>query len=441
MRGTLRPMSSSTRRSRPRLAAVLAVATALLLTTAGACGGGGKTRSADDRLGPSKVLSDFPGTPCAATIQTDGKILVVGGSRNAGAPGAPSNVVLARYLLSGRFDRTFGRGGTVVTRLGQKRSAGACAVAVQPNGRVVVAGRVDLLDRPQRIDIDRREELMYASDLALVRYLPNGRLDGSFGNGGGKVMTSFGPIDYLDDVVLQEDGRIVAVGTSRTGVVLARYTSHGHLDSTFGTGGTVLVKLFLEFPAVAESDGTIVLAGRAWADKGVFGLAQYGSDGSLDRSFGRRGFVRTEIGFESRAADVAIQADGKIVAGGYGYGDEVALARYNNRGSLDRTFGAGGEVVTSLGPSAIAEAEVVFVQPDGKILAAGTPKDLTPRCALVRYNQNGRPDSSFGRRGKILTPFRSSAKECNALAVDVREDGRIVLVARVGNRVGVVQYA
>ena len=433
-------MSSSrfpdTRRSRLRLVAVPAVATVLLLSTAGGCGGG-KTRSAHDRLGPSNVLSDFPGIPCAATIQTDGKILVVGGSESGRAP---SNFVLARYLLSGRLDRTFGRDGTVVTLLGQKLSAGACAAAVQANGRVVVAGRVELLGR-QRIDIGGpRNEQMYESDFALVRYLPNGRLDGRFGSGGGKVMTSFGPIDYLDDVVLQEDGRIVAVGTSTTGMVLARYTSQGHLDSTFGTDGKVLAQPLLEFPAVAVSDDTIVLAGGAGTDNGVFGLEQYGPDGSLKRKFGRGGVVRTEVGIESRAADLAIQVDGKIVAGGYGYGDEFALARYTERGSLDRAFGTGGEVVTSLGPSAVAEAEVVFVQPDGKILAAGTPSDLTPRCAVVRYNQNGRLDSSFGRRGKILTPFRSSAEECNALAVDVRDDGSIVLVAKVGDQIGLARY-
>jgi uncharacterized delta-60 repeat protein len=185
--------------------------------------------------------------------------------------------------------------------------------------------------------------------------------------------------------------------------------------------------------------GTSVLGGTA-----VFSLARYTPDGVLDQSFGSGGTVRTADN-ELVAFDLAIQANGKIVASGMIAGDlvdgrdsgtsSIALARYSSDGQLDGTFGNGGTVVTSVESSSeSAVAGVVAIQPDGRILASGGyddyEHDFSP-CALVRYEPNGRLDTSFGKGGKVLTRFGSSWDGCEALAVQSRQDGSIVFVGKV----------
>ena len=127
-----------------------------------------------------------------------------------------------------------------------------------------------------------------------------------------------------------------------------------------------------------------------------FALARYNADGSLDNSFGIGGRVRTDFfGLDDVANAVARQADGKIIAAGtarVGFDLRIALARYNVDGSLDSTFDGDGKAVT---PDASGVAYGVVVQPDGKILVAGS------NFALVRFNVDGSLDASFGKGGEF----------------------------------------
>ena len=428
-----------------------AAAAALVLAVLTACGAG--QDSAGTGAGGNLVVN-FAGTPCAATFQRDGKIVVVGTDRGLGPNARAASFVLARYLPSGRVDRDFGSSGKVVTSFGQKRQAGACAVIVQPNGGIVVAGGVLLLEHPKRVEDEKGEEfVIYPSDFALFRSLPDGRLDRSFGSNG-RVLTDLGSNDEFRALALQGDGSIVAAGMSGTGIGLVRYTPQGRPDPTFGARGKVLPASDLEVrQVVMQSGGKIVVAGGAVFDGGgVFGLARYSPDGSLDRSFGDRGLVRTGIGpdydDESTVWAVAVQEDGKIVAAGYGEpGVTFGLARYDADGTLDDGFGSHGEVVTALGPiSATADATALAIQHDGKIVAGGVYEgDVSERFALVRYEPNGRLDDGFGSRGKVLTAFhRGESAGYNALAVTVRTDGRIVLVGSIvgstGSRIAIARY-
>ena len=128
-------------------------------------------------------------------------------------------------------------------------------------------------------------------------------------------------------------------------------------------------------------------------------------------------------------ARVAIQPDGKIVAAGYsdaGGNRDFALVRYNADGSLDTTFGGGGKVLTDFGAASDDDAVRVALQPDGKIVVAGYSE--RPRhCdfALVRYNADGSLDPSFGAGGKVLTDLGDSSDD-DGRAVAIQPDGKIV---------------
>jgi uncharacterized delta-60 repeat protein len=167
----------------------------------------------------------------------------------------------------------------------------------------------------------------------------------------------------------------------------------GDLDPSFGTGGLVTTAIgdIAEVNAVAvQEDGKIVVAGSSGA-QGVFALARYNPDGSLDATFGTGGILTTRIGNDAEAHAFALQGDQKIVAAGftpnctYPNGSAFALSRYNPDGSLDATFGTGGPVTTVFGPID-DEAYAVAKQADGKLVAAGS-RTLHHRnvFTVVRY--------------------------------------------------------
>src|SRR3954447_18172860 len=192
----------------------------------------------------------------------------------------------------------------------------------------------------------------------------------------------------------------VVVGACAVGAASAQ-AAPGDLDTAFGAGG----KLTTDFAgngdeahAVAvQADGKVVAAGGALVTTPLgtlqdFALARYRPDGTLDPTFGAAGKVRTDFGGSEQAFAVAVQPDGKIVAAG-GSGRDFELARYNADGSLDGTFGVGGKVTTTFAgifASLFTRASAVLVQPDGKIVAAGTASAARPLdFGLARYNPDG----------------------------------------------------
>src|SRR5947208_12176902 len=222
----------------------------------------------------------------------------------------------------------------------------------------------------------------------------DGDLDPTFGTDG-KVLTDFArSTDIANAVAIQADGKLVVVGTTYinndyTGedFAVARYNPNGSLDLTFGVGG----KVQTDFPGLAavassvviQPDGKIVVAGGAFplfTFLGNFEVVRYNSNGSLDTSFGNGGIVTTNFPQGSYAFDVALQPDGKIIAAGTVFVDFVigdqsdtdfALARYNPDGTPDATFGNGGQVSTDF----VGMEDDVFsvlIQPDGKIVAVGS---------------------------------------------------------------------
>jgi uncharacterized delta-60 repeat protein len=289
----------------------------------------------------------------------------------------------------------------------------------------------------------------------------DGDLDKSFG-AGGKVITDFsGGEDEATAVAIQNDGKIVAVGSTIKPFVatnrdfaLARYNADGSLDKSFGSGGKVATDFGNSDIALAvaiQQDDKIVTAGKAFKnghsslDTGYyFAVARHNSDGSLDTSFGSGGKVTGDLG----AADaLAIQDDGKIVAAGVGLDNSqfpapaFVIARYNIDGSLDTSFGGSGKVTTAFFPGGAVggggnTVRGVVIQADGKIVAAGSafnPVAMRTNYALARYNSDGSLDLSFGSGGKVLT---SILDDSFAIALTIQSHNKVVVAGSASARDG-----
>jgi uncharacterized delta-60 repeat protein/uncharacterized repeat protein (TIGR01451 family) len=209
------------------------------------------------------------------------------------------------------------------------------------------------------------------------------------------------------------------------------------LDPSFGSGGLVRTDFARSaddaFGVLLQPDGKLVTAGcTACTPPGVsdFALARYNPDGTLDRTFGSGGQVTTDFaGGPDEALDLTLQPDGKLVAVGLaftgGEHPDFALARYNPDGTLDRGFGAGGKVTTDLNGSDDV-AFSVALQPDGKLVAAGFTLAGNFDFALARYNPDGTLDPGFGAGGKVTADLAGPGLSDEARSVVVQPDGRIV---------------
>jgi uncharacterized delta-60 repeat protein len=272
-----------------------------------------------------------------------------------------------------------------------------------------------------------------------VRYNADGSLDNNFGING-IVLTAIGSDDdRATSVVLQPDGKLVVAGTSYNGsnhdFALARYNSDGSLDLNFSNDGKVTTSVgngASAFSLILQPDGKLVAAGSGLnGSKQNFALVRYNSDGSLDTSFDFDGKVLTSIGFShSGAYSLILQPDGKLVAAGCtlsGSYENFALVRYNNDGTLDTSFGLSGRVTTAMS-SDRDYASSLILQPDGKLVAAGRSYDTVNYnydFALARYNSNGILDSSFGAGGKITTAIGSSSSDA-VHSLILQPDGKLV---------------
>jgi uncharacterized delta-60 repeat protein len=336
-----------------------------------------------------KVLTDFSGDAdyaLSVAIQPgDGKIVVAGQVKDAGN----WKFGLARYNPDGSLDDSFGTFGKAMTVLGGGNYSGANAVAIQANGRIVVAGfGWDASPTPHQY-------------VAIARYLGNGTLDGDW-NVGGIVLTDvdglLGGSEWKSSataVAVQPDGKVVitgwAHGSSLSQLVIARYDNVGVLDPGFSGDGLVANRI--ETTAAGTSlallsGGKILAAGGTQTAAGArFALTQYLANGAPDTSFGTNGVVTTAFGtIYDQAYGLAVQPDGKIVLAGYsndGAKNNFALARYGSSGALDPTFGVGGKVVTTVG-SGSSKAYGVGIQSDGRIVAAGTAVGAGTDFALIR---------------------------------------------------------
>lgn len=323
----------------------------------------------------------------------------------------------------GSLDPSFDTDGKVTTPIGGSDDFGFASVQ-QLDGKIIVAGySYNGLD----------------NDFALARYNTDGSLDNSF-DIDGRLTFDFGSSnDAISCVIVQADGKIIAAGSSDNGsgfdFALVRFNTDGSFDNTFDLDGKLTTSFGSSddgcYSAVLQPDGKIIAVGFSISGSDEnFAIARYNANGSLDNSFDSDGKLTT--GFLVNSTDyimsVVLQPDGKILVAGTSDSDgslDFALARYNVDGSLDVSFDADGILTTDFTFSS-DNGNSIILQPDGKILVSGYSFTATQNdFALARYNNNGSLDNSFNIDGKILLDFGGS--DDYSISMALQPDGKILL--------------
>jgi uncharacterized delta-60 repeat protein len=368
----------------------------------------------------------------AVAIGPDGKIVAAGRS----ALETDFDFALVRYLSNGQRDNTFSGDGRVRADFGGVDvQATALAVAVQRDGKILVAGLINIAS-------------MRVSGI-VARYLTNGSLDATFG-GSGRVLTESGSVDIISAMAVQPDGKILLVGRSNVNDIhgdfaLWRLHPNGRFDTQFGDNGLVTTNFNGDDASgvALRPDGKIIVAGQvhdpfddnpATVDVGV---ARYLPSGELDTTFNGTGTERTDLGGAELPHALVLQQDGRIVVAGqtfvtnrnrnFGF-----VARYLSSGHRDGSFGGDGLVlIEELGQSETVSA--MGLQVDGKIVIAGTAfDDFAPTTGiLARLRSDGTPDTVFGDGGIVRIEFGTGPSIVNALAIQPR-DGRVVVAGYNG---------
>lgn len=374
--------------------------------------------SLDPTFGTNGIVSTGLGTTndaaFALSVQADGKLVSAG---LAGVTATPfvNDFGVVRHNSDGSLDSGFGSNGSVTTAIGSADDQ-ARALAIQPNdGKIIVAGSAMIGGN---------------WDIALVRYLPNGALDNSFGNNG-KVTRSIGTGDDLGfALALQPDGKIIVGGhTTIQGtvqMVVVRFNSNGTLDTGFGQNGEVVLNFgtstAIAHALIVQPDLKILVGGYAGNTSSKdLAILRLLSNGNLDAGFGTGGGVLTSIApGNDLAYGMALHQDGRIVLCGKtqnGLIDDMVIARYTSAGVLDNTFGTNG-VVTFDGDEGNAVAWAVGVQADEKIVLTGTVTAAgTTQHALIRFDSNGALDPTFGSNGIVLSTNPLGASYAHALVL------------------------
>lgn len=365
--------------------------------------------------------------------QADGKVVAVG--RIGFAPGTASAFGIARFNLDGTLDSSFGTGGFTTTSFSSPLSW-ASGLAIQPDGKILVCGSGVFQNG--------------AGHIAIARYLPNGSLDPDFR--GGKVETGLGVLAGAQAVAIQSDGKIVVAGFSGRYIAVIRYLPEGSYDKTFGRLGRLTTVIGPGGQRAGDvkiqPDGKILIAGSYSNGTGTqFVLVRYTPTGRLDRTFDNDGIVLTSFGTPFCAAlSLELQPDGKILAAGYASTavspSAFAIARFNTDGSPDPAFDLDGLVVTETG-GLEGTAYDLAVQPDGKIVAAGSLRTPGPGeytdFLIFRYRGDGSLDSGFGTGGRVRTAVSAEYDEIRSVLV--QPDGRIVAGGYASGQNGNLNFA
>jgi uncharacterized delta-60 repeat protein len=353
-------------------------------------------------------------------IQMDGKIVVAGASGYSN-----TDFVLARYNLNGSLDLSFGNRGVVITDIGSNNDL-PNAILIQGDGKILVGGQSSRGGVPK---------------FAIARYEKDGSLDKTFGNKG-IVITDFGNSCIINSLAFQSDDKIIAAGNffngSNTDFAIARYKVNGSLDSSFNGNGESVSDFGNSENAssVAIQTNGKILVGGYFTDPAFishFVLAQYNSNGSIDSSFGSAGTTTSDFGnSQNFLVAISLQANGKILAGGYTYvnnSPDFAIARFNENGGVDSSFGSNGGVVTDI-DSSYDLMTCLTINREGKIIAGGTSNIIfNYNLSLARYNQDGRLDSLFGTGGKLVGYFPD--KNINYSLGVVQKDGKLVASGQI----------
>lgn len=406
-----------------------------------------QVESLEDRCVPTAGALDATfgngGVVTAPTIQGNNVDVAVRADGKIVASGTTSHdFAVARYNSDGSPDSSFGGSGIVTTDFGSQDTSFGVAIDNTTN-KTLVAGTT----------IDHVAGFNIIFDFAIARYNNDGTLDKTFGKNG-KVTTSFGSkisAQGTGGVVIQPDGKIVVAGVIQYNspdqrIAVARYNSNGSLDTTFGSGGKVMLSSIAD--GAMGKDVAVLPNGKILIAKSG-GFVRLNANGSLDTTFGIGGEANLPSGFDNEGVGgngMAVQPDGKILLAGYQYvggthGFDGLVGRLNDNGTLDTTFGSGGVAsvdFVSVTGYANQGAYAVAVHPDGKILLAGTTGGnaavvVSSNTMLVRLNADGSPDAGFGTNGHLETAIGGSGSTGDgSYTIALQSDGRAVVAGTSG---------
>ncbi len=351
----------------------------------------------------------------AVAQQTNGKLVSAGGYNDSNF-NAKGNI--ARFQLDGTLDSSFGTNGFLFGNV-------SCFdMVLQPDDKILVIGIV--------------YDGINPNSYAVGRYQPDGKVDSSFGENGVARIPSTNDQTQFNRIALAPDSSIIVAGSATPSSSLCHISSNGVFDSKFGGTGRVL-NTIVGFNAriAVQKDGKILLTGNTFGGgyyEQDFALSRYNPDGSLDETFGSGGTVVTQgfpgVNGHDQPGDIVVQADGRIVMGGYSTGSDyighMAILRYNPDGTLDNSFGTKGKTFVLFENEGSAVA-TLLPQSDGKILLSGNAYNYALSrgyLALSRLNDDGSIDSSFAVNGKQTTAFGEG--DAGTTCALLQADGKIV---------------
>jgi uncharacterized delta-60 repeat protein len=338
-----------------------------------------------------------------AALQADGKIVIAGYTLNAHQYyDHETDFAVARYKTDGSFDSSFGVNGIQVSDFGH--TSVATCLAIQSDGKIVVAGYVNSVPLGP----------VGLAAIEIARYNIDGSLDLSVSSNFYDGNPMYDPSQRAYSIAVQSDGKIVlgiivSLAPAPRGA-LVRYKTGGSLDSTFNTTGLLPLNFDMPVNSVAiQSDGKI-LAGTS-VDNGTnkdFAVERVNSDGTPDNTFDADAIQTVDFsGNNDTLNAITLQSDGQIILAGFtsdGTHSNFAVARLNTDGSPDNSFNSNGKQVTDFGSSSDDYINAITIQSDGKLVATGYTNDgVHTYLAASRYNANGTPDNSFDGDGLLTT--------------------------------------
>jgi len=354
----------------------------------------------------------------AAVVQPDGKLVAVGRSHN----GFYEQCLVVRYTTSGALDPAFSGDGKLIFSMPVEADCSLAAVALQPDGKIVVGSNNTNL-----------------RGWAFARITAAGALDPSF-SGDGKVIhiagSAFGGVP---DLLVQPDGKILAavrIWQNGEDFAIARLNADGTLDASFSGDGWTSTGFGPNNDMIARiallPDGRILAAGRS-VDLSSALLTRFLPTGSVDGNFGVGGRALFHTGLaHDTFATLAVQADGKIVASGTAQdgfiSSDMVLWRFTAGGALDSSFGTGG--AARLHPTPLSGTAATVRLADGRAVLVGRGADPSTGangCLLVRATAAGALDTSFG--GGDGWSMQSIGTTCTLAAVALEPATNNILAA------------
>ena len=374
------------------------------------------------------IVKDFGASEslCAVAVLPDGRIIAAGTTDVNGH----DDILVVRYLPNGTLDPSFSADGSELTNLLATSNETATAMAIQPDGKIVVVGYTDA---NSGINLD-----MFA-----VRFNPNGGLDSSFGfSGKYTINPTVSADDRATGVKVLPDGKIMIGGSARTNsstaFALARLTSGGILDPTFSSDGyQEVAAVYGECHAMAvQADGKIILVGESKSIGAEdFIVVRCNTNGTLDNTFSGDGFTRTQIIGKDAAYATLLQPDGKILVAGHANGGtDTVAARYLADGTLDPSFSGDGISQNSFG--GLSSFRAVVLEANGNILLGGASGTLAGRnSTIVRMTPSGVLDKTFDGDGYVINDIQVASGDF-IFGLSFQPDGRLVAVGKSGNSTG-----